>query len=384
MRAIWRWLFQSSWVWSSPSQSPVLIFDITNQHLLDRILEPWRSECLDVRGAVLNVPCLVRSLFREGPRMQAYIDAYIDAVQPKLVASLFDNDLRFLELRNRHPGIKTLFIQNGWRSYHADVFEALSRLPFDRRRLLLVDYMLVYGSKVGNEYQRYISGQAIPIGSLKNNQCHRKAPSSMDTLAFISQFNEGSVHIDGKLVSHGEFFRRVDEYVLSSLAEYAADRGKRLFVIPRFRDLASGERKREESYYRTILGLGCSFLEPEGEFPSYEAVDRAGVSVGIDTSLAYESIARGNRTVIFSIRSEMMKINGLTFGWPANFPTSGFFWTNLPRRDLFFEILDRAFNASWDQWDAAVSAVGFDSLMTYDAENATLKSILARELGATQ
>jgi surface carbohydrate biosynthesis protein len=315
--------------------------------------------------------------------MEAYIDAYIDAVQPSLVVSLFDNDLRFLELRSRHPGIRTLFIQNGWRSYHADVFESLSSLSLNRRQSLLVDYMLVFGRGVGREYLRYISGQAITIGSLKNNHCRRTAHPSMDTLAFISQFNEGGVNIHGKSVPHDVFFRRVDELVLSCLAEYARDRGKHLLVIPRFRDQTSGERVREDAYYRTMLGSECRFLEPEGNFPSYEAVDRAGVSVGIDTTLAYESIARGNRTVIFSIRSEMMKIKGLTFGWPADYPATGFFWTNLPRRDLFFEILDRAFGASRDQWEAAVSAAGFDSLMTYDAGNETLKSILARDSGAT-
>ena len=79
-----------------------------------------------------------------------------DSMKKKIVTGIFDN-------------IKTLFIQNGLRSYSIDVFRELDTLNSDTKSTFFVDYMLTFGSTIGELYSRYIKGNIVPIGSIKNN-----------------------------------------------------------------------------------------------------------------------------------------------------------------------------------------------------------------------
>ena len=59
--------------------------------------------------------------------MTSYIENYIKLSKPKLVVTFCDNDERFLNLKNKFVNLKTIFIQNGWRSNYLDIFENLKK-----------------------------------------------------------------------------------------------------------------------------------------------------------------------------------------------------------------------------------------------------------------
>jgi surface carbohydrate biosynthesis protein len=381
LRSAWRYVMGARWQILPPRRSPVLIFDGMNLYLLAPALEPWSPEVLYLRGEVLNLYCLIRSLFRGGRRMDAYIDSYVDAVHPQLIVTLFDNDRRFYALSARHPAIKTLFIQNGWRSYYADVFEALDHLKLEERKSAQVDYMLVFGRHVGEEYARHIKGLIVPCGSYKNNRIHRSGMRQPEVLAFISQYNDGGIVVNDKSIPHDEFFRKPDQLVLGVLLEYARVNGKQLVIVPRYRRVQMPERTKEVVYYQELLGTEVSFLEPDTDNPSYAAVDVAGVSVAIDTTLGYESLARGNRTAMFSVRGTLCGLKGLNFGWPFNAPDTGFFWTNRADPAGFTRILDRLYATTDEDWQAELTACRVSDLMCSDPDNSILQRILHGELG---
>ncbi len=368
--------------WSSPRRSTVLIFDSTQKELLLEDLSPWNPEVLDVGGSVINIPVLFSSLRRGGKRLDAYIDAFIEAVQPRLVVTWIDNRLDFYTVSERHPGVKTLFIQNGYRSYYCDIFEVLSGLDPSRLAANRVDYMLTFGSVVGAEYSKYIKGECIPIGSLKCNRATLSYAKRAGVLAYVSQgYHPHGYMIAGKPVSGDDYFRRTDATVLSCLDQYASRTGRRLMIVPRNRD-SDERRAAEESYFRELLGREAEFLEGSGSRAGYEAVDAAEVVVAIDSTLAYESIARGNRTAIFSIRGNLAGVPKLTYGWPGAFPDDGPFWTNRPDTEAFVRILDHLFDADDAQWRHDLETTNFSSLLTFDAGNGILKSLLVKELGS--
>jgi surface carbohydrate biosynthesis protein len=139
---------------------------------------------------------------------------------------------------------------------------------------------------------------------------------------------------------------------------------------------------REETYFRELLGCDPEFLESEEPHSSYSAVDSAEVVVTIDSTLGYESIARGNKTAIFSYRSKICKSWKGDFGWPRELQGEGPFWTMTPDPDSFVRILEYLFEIDDIQWRKVTEAVNFSSYMVYNPDNTILKSTLEKVLGA--
>lgn len=367
-------------IWRRPKRRDVLVFDAVGLDILLEFFGTWRPEVLHVRGEQINIPVLLASLVRPGDKAQAYFDAYIEFVKPRVIVTYIDNDIHFMSLKRRHPDVKAVIVQNGWKSFYADVFEVFHGLtPSDRARLG-VDYLLTFGDVIGQEYSRHIGGKVIPVGSLKNNHVVSSGSSTPGTITFISQWHRDGFSLAGKFCPHEAFFRQVDHLILQCLVKYAEENARYLMVALRNGETSS-ERQLEEAYFRSIVGDNCRFSPRNGPFPSYAAVDASEVVVAVDTTLGYESIARGRKAAIFSIRSAMLGVAGLTYGWPGNYPPEGPFWTNRPDPDSFVRILDYLFAVDQDQWRADVKATGFDALMIYNPGNSLLKSIIKEELG---
>lgn len=383
VRRFWRRLsmmLRAEKTWHLPRRSDVLLFDACNQHLLEEYLAPWQPEVLHVRGEAFNVPVLLRSLGRPGRRTETYIDAYIAAVKPRLIVTFIDNAETFLALKSRHPGITTMFVQNGWRGHYADIFDTLDGMDPERRRRLHVDRMLTFGSVIGAHYRRYVGGNSVAIGCLKNNMIPRVQPTHRDLMVFLSQWLPDGLPMAGKFVTQETFFGG-DKLILEVCGNYADQHGKRFEVVPRTRR-ADPLRSQEAAFFSRLLGSKFRFLEPEGSFPSYSAIDMAEVVIAVDTTLGYEALARGKRTAMFSVRGHALELDGLTFGWPGDFADEGPFWTNRPDPDTYTRILDHLFTVTDAQWRSDIEMTGFQSLMIHDPGNSVLKAVLANELGA--
>ena len=364
--------------WSWPSKSDVLIFDACGEELLREYLLESSMEVLPVRGEWINIPVVLASLFVPGRKSDAYFDVYIRKVHPKLIITFIDNSLAFCRLSQRHTCIKTMFIQNGWRGYHADIFEQLD-MQVNSTHNLSVDYMLCFGSAVGRHYQRYISGLVIPMGSLRNNRQIHLAPKIKNSLAYVSQWLRHGIQMGSRSYSQDEFIGVADRNIVGFLGEYAREKSKHLFIIPRSK-FGSPDRADEAEYFASILGEACHFLEYDSSGSSYKAIDAAEVVVGVDSTLLYESIARGTKTAIFSIRGNITNVNGFDFGWPAYRSPVGSFWTNTPSHVKYREVLDFLFGISVKDWRDELNKASFTDLMIMDLGNSILKKIITQVL----
>lgn len=386
MNRLWRlfvfFVLAKKKVWRWPKQSDVLIFDAAGEEILSEYLRPWAIEVLHVRGEQINVPVLLASIFRHGRKTDAYIDCFIERVRPRLAVTFIDNNPGFYQLADRHPGLKTLFIQNGVKSFYFDIFEV-----WEQKRLTencgAVTYMATFGSRIGKECLRYIRGDVIPIGSLKNNLFPKKQPKIAGTIAFVSQYRETQgLFLGDRFFSHEEYFKQPDRLVLRFLLAYAEKTGKTLYVVPCSDNQKDPDLTRERDYYEQLLGRHVPFFEARGRGSSYGSVDSAEVVVSIESTLGYESAARGNKTAIFSIRSQLLGIIGLTYGWPEAYPDEGPYWSNRPDPVAFQRILDHLFDLNDEQWQAELSEHGFNQVMTYDSGNSILQAVLHKELGS--
>jgi len=378
------WRAKKHWSW--PKESEVLIFDACGEELLREHLLDWSVEVIPVRGESINIPVVLASLFASGRKSEAYFDIYIHRVKPKLVLTFIDNTKAFYRLSRRHPLLKTMFVQNGWRGYHLDVFEQLDA-GMKTAEQLAVDYMLCIGQAVGEHYQRYLSGTVVAMGSLRNNRQPRVDSVDHGSIVFISQWDSKGFEIAGRFYSQDEFVGAVDRCLIGFLRQYAQQNGKELHFIPRTA-LGSADRKKEERHFSAILGRPCSFLEFDTQGSSYQVIDQAELVVGVDSTLLYEAAARGAKTAFFSIRGTILGVKGFDFGWPVQYQSDGSFWTNSPSPERFKAVLDYLFSVSDDCWQTELKRVSFAKLITFDQGNSilkrTLKQALQPELQAEQ
>jgi surface carbohydrate biosynthesis protein len=367
-------LFRAKKIWYWPSSVDVLIYDAAGSEYFADYLRAWRVGILHVRGETLNIYALVGSFFRRGKRANAYIDLLIEKYRPRLILTFIDNNPGFWSLKERHPSVTTMFVQNGTRGYYLDAFEILDReLP--QERTFHVDYMATFGSKIGCEYNKHIDGLVVPMGSLKNNQQTIKREIIPGSIAFISQFRAISgLTLGRRHFTHQEFFGDVDKPVLKFLANYAERYGKALFVIP------CSCQESERRYFEHLLDRKCNFTDEVWKCNSYEALDAAEVVVAIDSTLGYESLARGNRTAIFSVRSEATGLKGMTYGWPDIFPDEGPFWSNNLSLDAFERILNHLFSVTDEEFRREMESQNVSEQIVYDPDNTALRAVFARVL----
>ena len=368
-------------IWQWPRQTDVLIYDAMGQTLLLEYLQPWNPEVFHVRSEFINIPVLLFSLFSSGKKSDAYTDCFIKRVNPKLVVTYIDNNPNFYTISQRHLSVKTMFIQNGTRSYYGDIFQSLAKLSIKDCSAMTVDYMLTHGSNIGDEFSRYIKGKVIPIGSLKNNISQISKPILNDVVSFVSQWIESGFVLNDEFYSHSTFFKRVDKPIVEFLIKYVAKNNKQLMIIPRTRK-GDVNRKMEEAYFKELIGSDAVFLEPVGAFGSYKAIDISVITVGVDSTLINEAIARGSKAAIFSTRSIALGLGSFTYGWPGKSLDNGPFWTNHSDPENFERIMDQLLESNEELWHDELKEYSFDKLMAYDPGNGILKSILTKELGS--
>ena len=368
-------------IWTLPKKCDVLIFNSRDNNPIELGLSKILSSYGNIgrltlpNSGEINVPILLASILKRGSRISAYCDSYIQRVNPKLVITYIDNDSGFYSVASRNPSVKTMFVQNGTRDNKA--FKHLHRQS--SKEVLKVDFMLVFGSHVGDEYAKYISGSVVPIGSFRNNITPRVNLKLEGTLSFVSQYRDTEwMKRDGVT-----YPRRLAPMILPFLAEYAKNKGLQFRIILNGHSRGPSTLKNEKLYYKKMLGNDCEFFKWEWHGSGYDAVDSSEVVVSNDSTLGIEAIARGTKAAIFSFRSTVLDLNppSNNYGWPGHYPDEGPFWTNNPSTLSFRRILDHLFTISDEQWRNELEKHGFQEVMQFDPNNTKLRAILAGELG---
>jgi len=386
IKKIWNYLIMVSKAkksWRTPNPSQILVYDASGVDLLLKYIEKWNPEVLHIRGEEINLQILFYSFFQSGAQHVNYFDEYIKNVSPKLIITCTDNSKFFYEISNRHKSVKTLFIQNGIRAHYGDIFETLESCDTNDYKNFKVDYMMTCGQNIGDYFLKYISGSVIPMGIIKNNIIPKKNTTQDGLMVYISQVLLSEILINGEMYNIEKFSKKVERPILKVLQAYADLNLKKFMIIPR-NPKNTNARKLEENHYQSMLKNKAQFLDLDHEYSSYFACDMAEVVVSVDSTLAFESIARGNKTAVFSIRGDIYGLKGYDYGWPGNFSDSGPFWTNYSDSHSFETILDYLFEADEAKWQEDLSSTFFSSVMKYDNGNSALQSTLHKIIEAKE
>ena len=369
-----------------PRRSRVLIFDASWTDLLLLFLKPWTPEILHLRQECINVPCLLRAAlnrnFWNGDMVTASIDAFIRYVQPDLVITMIDNDVRFYTLSQRHPQIKIVAIQNGVRG--SEEFNGLNRAIHEPP--LQCSHCCVFGANIEQEYRIFSDHPVVLIGQLKNKLVPRAAQfRDPNSIGFVSQYripSPSNMVFELRLHTWQNFFADVDTVILNFLKQYAIRNNRVLWILGT--PFASQDPlHREETHYKNLIADGYDFFSPSDYIENTAKADKCGVVLTIDGTLGYESAARGNRTAFLSIRSHLCTLFHYRFGWPAEYADDGPFWSNVPDPAIFERIVDFLFAASDAEWRETLRQHNFERIMEYDPGNTRFKHLLTDILGPT-
>ena len=90
-----------------------------------------------------------------------------------------------------------------------------------------------------------------------------------------------------------------DKLIVNYLQYYAKKNNKNFYIIPKSNKNNLLFRSREKEYFENLSKDEIKFLDFDNCLSSYHATDFSDVVVSVDSSLGYESLSRGNKTVFF-------------------------------------------------------------------------------------
>ena len=353
MVRLWR-LFKSllrlKWCFKQPKQRDVLLFFKTGAEVIAPYFKSHEFQVLDLRESEVNIPVALRCLLDRDLSAHNYARNFIRVAKPKLILTFIDNYPTYFLLKNEFPEIEIWLIQNGIRSDRGDLFGLLKSLSSNEANR--VDKMFVFGSAVGDEYRKFISGEVIVHGSFKNNLVPLAQPKK-SSVAYISTYRPNQkrsfVVPESKPelpIAYEQLVKRREKAILW-LAKYCADNQLQLSIIGKHE-----EPHHEEAYYRSLLqSFSFEFSPRNSPTASYASLDQSEFIVFTSSSLGYESLARGKKTAALLLDAEILEAEALKFGWPAKLPDDGPFWTHQLSEQRLREIMDFLRTAEDHEWN---------------------------------
>ena len=103
--------------------------------------------------------------------------------------------------------------------------------------------------------------------------------------------------------------------------------------------------------------------------------------MSIDSTLGYEALARGSKVVMFAgIRGDSYPLNTRRFGWPADIPETGRFWTNSHDSHIWERVMDYVISIKNNDW-REYSENYIKSVISFDQNNSNFVALM-KEINA--
>jgi surface carbohydrate biosynthesis protein len=365
-------LLKSKFILQKPKKKKYLIFDGRNKNLLFKYIKNNDSSVIYTRGEEINLYVLTLSFFEFGFRNIHfnYIKTYIKFTDPKFCITLNHPKVYFYKIKNLYKNIKTIAFQNG----HTFIFNSkfIKQLKKEKKANLEADYIFSINNFFTKKlFRKYIKGQYIEVGSFKNNFYKKKKTfQKRKSIAFVSQWRTPESYDNQREPSILSFFNTAKK-ILPKLENYVIKKNLKLEI------LGSEWDSREKVFYNKILkSKRWIFKNRSLKNQSYYSTDKVKFVVFVDSSLGFESLARGNKTVSFYFLDKTIKtkkFNHFGFDFLKN---KGNFWTNENTDQEFDRIISYVEKISNKQWKKENSSI-INKIMQYDHGNHKFKKLLS-------
>jgi len=379
-------LKNATFYYRMPGKAVVLIYDRLGKDNFLLYLDESKTETLDVRFESLNIPiasiALLKTLFsRNKGFFQLYIESFIESVDPRIVVTFIDNNMRFWSLKKDFSNCIFIFIQNGVRGIIGDVFDHLINGNVKTKKEFEVDHMLVFGQCAASLYKKFIKGKTHNIGSFKNNLFRNKKQNEHD-LIFVLPFSQNGSDkkyryktVMGEKITWDDCYK-YNKKILNFLVKYCDGNKLKLTILGRSKNIKVQEV--EKKYINDLVNQELDYLPNSSLYSSYDALNSTKYTVVIESTLGHEALARGKRVACLAVREHTLGESS-RFGSP-DLPHTGPFWTNQYTEEEFERVMDFVIKSSDNDW-TNICQQYIPELIEYDPGNIQFLALM-RELKA--
>ena len=349
-----------------PSKKKILFYDIKGLQFFKKIFNLKEVEILHTRYEQINFFILFKNLLNFKFNAIEYFNTSVSFVKTKIIITFADNYSTFYKLKNFESS-KKIFVQNAWRSGERE--ENLFTFKLNKKiSNFTVDYMFVFNKHIGKKYNSFINGKYFATGSLRSNSVEIINNKKMYDILFISTFR--------KLIIE-EKKNKFLEKVIKNLKNFSLKYNKKIFIYVTPKKYQIHD---EKNFYKSILGhnnegKNWEYIENNPN-KTYEYVDKSKLVVSTDSTLLYESLSRGVKTIFFDGTSVLDKnYETRRFGWPMKTKKNGLFWTTKIDQNSCNRIMKKIIQMKIKKWKSVCEKYSKE-VMIRDFKNSKLRKTI--------
>lgn len=378
IKKLFKILISCKFEFIAPSKSDVVIWGASSfiKILKEKKYIPSANKIniIYVWGESLNLFILLKCFLKFNFGFLDYTNEYIKTVKPKIIISFLDNYELFYKIK-AEKNQKKILIQNAWRSDENKFFEKKYLANFN------VDYILTHNFAIKKKYQNISKSFIYPIGSFLSNNSSLKNKSKKYDVLFISTFryNKKKAIINDKISLND--YVKAEAILVKHIFEYCKLNNKTLFILPTPK---KNQEFAEKEFFKNLFEQGDNwkFLKRKKNdfnYP-YDTVDQSKIVAGIDSTLLYESFARGAKTIFFDIRPKNSYLaKKRHFAWPKIYKKDGPFWTSSNEQKKIHQMIKKVTLINSKDWKKITNKYK-KNLMVSDNKNSFLKKIIKKNL----
>ena len=385
-----------------PKPVEILIYDKAFSEEIRVYLKDYTVDVLHIRGEAINLFILMRLIFKFPLKnlLHEYVKIYIQEVKPKIVITMTDNNINFYRLKKeiKEINFRTIAIQNGHRNL--DSPDIINYYKDFNKSKLVADYILCFFSELEKIYKQIIQCKSIAIGSFLNNINFEKKKYSdgknIKNFFWISQYRHRKLSqniFDENFLSENQRNnfknKSVDEHmdlerkILPIMYRFCKEKNLKFNIISSYKKTDNPEILiGEEIFYKNIIN------DPDWQMNENKKKNRtdvykilleeADIVAHNDSTLGYESLARGIKTISFiSTKKSFYSNNFAQFSWPSKFNEKGPIWTNTDEENEILRLLNFIYSVSNEDWNNYIHTVK-DKIMQTDKDNKIFSNLIEK------
>lgn len=360
-----------------PKKSKILIFDFQSTHLLLDYFNSEDVEFIYTRKERINLFVIFCNFIKIKFSTLDYFETYIKFANPNIVITSIDNATIFYKLK-LNPHQKKIIIASTWRTPVDDFYIFTNenlKVKVIKDNSYYVDYIFTLNDAVGRLFKELGAEKVIPIGSFKSNHFRIVKNKKDLDIVYISSFNNFDSE---KQITDEVDYKKYDNFqiiLLQNILKYIKKNNSTVSVLGKKNN--DETVKRELEYFNLIFkNENWNFIKSQDVNP-YEIVDRAKIVITLNSTLGYESLSRGNKTIFFDGRSKIKSLETLKFAWPVEIFGDGPFWTSDLSLSSLEKIIDSLKAMSDLQWKILTSNYT-SKIMLRNNNNDMFKSIIGK------
>lgn len=351
---------------SIPKKNSVILFDERNFKYIKKYIINKNYYLIKIRNKNIHFFAFIYALvfFYKSNFKIEYINFFLNFSKKKVLISQNFNRLILYQLKLYYPDIKIIIIQNG--VINNRFINLLKKTKYNK---LTCDYFCCFSDVERIILQKYIKANYLTIGSIKNNFYKIKTKKyKKKEVLYISQYRNN-------LLNKKEFFNlyKNEKLILPIIYEFCQKKNIIFSILP-----GDDNFEVEKMHYRKILNTGNFKIYERNLYKSYSRVDGSLFSIGINSTLIFEALARKKKVGIFNFLENTKNKDSPYILFEKEFNNEGNFWIKRFNKKKIVKILNYLFKVSDKKWLKHNNSK--TKLLLYDTDNSMFKFLLKRNL----